>query len=57
MTELEQHLLDAVERMEREQRQREADLRLIIRDLSERVNALAERVETLTDLLRRVARP
>ena len=57
MTELEQHLLDAVERMGREQRQGEADLRLILHDLSERVSALAAQVETLNDLLQRAARP
>jgi len=57
LTELEQHLLDAVERMGREQRQGEAELRLILRDLSERVSALAAQVETLNDLLQRAARP
>jgi uncharacterized protein YlxW (UPF0749 family) len=56
LTELEQHLLEAVERMGREQRQSEADLRRIVRDLSERVNALAAQVETLSALLERAAR-
>ena len=56
MTELEQHLLEAVERMGREQRQSEADLRRIVRDLSERVNALAAQIETLTALLERAVR-
>jgi len=56
LTELEQHLLEAVERMGREQRQSEADLRRIVRDLSERVNALAAQIETLTALLERAVR-
>ena len=56
MTELEQHLLEAVERMGREQRQSEAELRRIVRDLSERVNALAAQVETLSALLERAVR-
>ena len=56
MTELEQHLLEAVERMGREQRQGEADLRRIVRDLSERVNALAAQIETLTAILQRAVR-
>jgi uncharacterized protein YlxW (UPF0749 family) len=56
LTELEQHLLEAVERMGREQRQSEADLRRIVRDLSERVNALAAQVETLSALLERAGR-
>jgi uncharacterized protein YlxW (UPF0749 family) len=56
LTELEQHLLEAVERMGREQRQSEADLRRIVRDLSERVNALAAQVETLSAILQRAVR-
>jgi uncharacterized protein YlxW (UPF0749 family) len=56
LTELEQHLLEAVEQMGREQRQGEADLRRIVRDLSERVNALAAQVETLSAILQRAVR-
>ena len=57
MTELEQRLLEAVERMEVEQRQREADLRQTMQSLTERVNVLAAQVEDLTSLLQRVVQP
>jgi hypothetical protein len=61
MTELEQHLLDTVERMGREQRQREIALRQSMRNLtgqldglSRQVNALADQVESLQLQLRRL---
>jgi autonomous glycyl radical cofactor GrcA len=57
MTELERRLLARVDAMTQERLKENVDLRERLDDLTVRVSALAEQVETLTALLQRVARP
>jgi len=57
MTELERRLLARVEAMTQERIEENVDLRERLDNLTARVNALAEQVETLTALLQRAARP
>jgi cell division septum initiation protein DivIVA len=57
MTELERRLLARVEAMTQERIEENVDLRERLDNLTARVNALAEQVETLTAWLRRAARP
>jgi hypothetical protein len=57
MTELERRLLARIDAMTQERLAENVDLRERLDDLTVRVSALAEQVETLTALLQRVARP
>jgi cell division septum initiation protein DivIVA len=57
MTELERRLLARVEAMTQARIEENVDLRERLDNLTARVNALAEQVETLTALLQRAARP
>jgi autonomous glycyl radical cofactor GrcA len=57
MTELERRLLARIDAMTQERLAENVDLRERLDDLTVRVSALAEQVETLTALLQRAARP
>jgi cell division septum initiation protein DivIVA len=57
MTELERRLLARVEAMTQARIEENVDLRERLDNLTARVNALAEQVETLTALLQRAAQP
>jgi tRNA C32,U32 (ribose-2'-O)-methylase TrmJ len=56
MTEIEQQLLDALQRLERHYDERDAAMMRRLRTLTERMDALSGQVEHLTQALRQLTR-